>query len=81
MGEKLPVEQIQDYGPMAGSFGAGCIAAWGFLMRFVVPAELKALKVEIGLLIKKIDGLQVKADKYDGLLTELADKTLSELDN
>lgn len=75
----MPVDQLQQYGPISGAFAAGCLAAWGFLTQILVPAKVKSLQDEINLLRARVKELEDKASKYDALNEKLASAQLAKL--
>lgn len=73
------MEQLYEYGPISGAFVTGCMSAWVFLTRILVPAKVKSLQDEIDLLRFRVKDLEQKAAKYDALNERLALAQLAKL--
>ena len=71
----MALENISQYGPLSAAYMAGAGSAWGFIMKWLLPRELKALNVQIENLRGKVDEMKPEVDEYRRLKSEaLKDK-------
>lgn len=71
-------EQITQYGPVAGAYAAGAGSAWGFVMRILLPKELRVLQMEVGHLKGKIDEMTPELEEYRDLKKSALERELRE---
>ncbi len=79
----MVAENLTQYGPLTGAYLAGAGSAWGFIMHWLLPRELKALTVQIQYLNEQIAEMKPEVDEYRrlkkrALENDLVDKDLLE---
>ena len=76
----MSVDQFSQYGPVAGAYALGASSAWGFVMKVLLPRELKVLALEIQHLKSKIDEMTPELEEYRMLKKSALERDLTERD-
>ena len=76
----MTAEQLSQYGPIAGAYALGASSAWGFVMRVLLPRELKVLALEIKYLKTKIEDMTPELEEYRRLKKSALERELLEKD-
>ncbi len=71
-------ENISQYGPMAGAYAFGATSAWGFIMKILLPKELKIVQTEVAYLKGKIAEMEPELAEYRDLKKSALERELRE---
>lgn len=74
----MVAENISQYGPLAGAYAAGAGSAWGFVMRVLLPKEMKVMMVRQENLERRIAEMTPEIEEYRQLKKSALERELRE---